>query len=571
MRRKAPFALLCLALLAPAAASARPAHGTPTGDVLVRLSNESPETLAPYGALTRLDGAWPVYLVSTADAEPAALSRVLGALPGVRWAEPDRFVTPVAQGPVVDDPLFPDQWHLQNTNQYGDGMPGADVNVLPAWAITVGAGVRVAIFDSGVDLTHPDLRVVDGLDVVDGDEDATPPLGEHSEPHGTAVAGLAAAIGDNALGVTGVAHGADVLAVRLIGTPEFGDGPTLAALYNAFVWATDNGAVVINNSWSFVADDCGDVFAYQPLADAVAYARLEGREGLGTTVVWSAGNQGCDHLVFPVHAEPGVVVVGASNDRDLHIHYSNTGTQLDIMAPSGGRGGEHLWTTDIQGLDGYNTAEDGDYWNQMSGTSASAPLLSGVVALMVAANPRLDSDTLFEAMCATAVRVHDWDADYDATGWSPIYGCGRVDAGAAVAAVANGEPGAPTPGAPVGEVRADRAVLTWSPASDPDGDLLDYEVELAAQDEAALRVEAGAATSWNLRDTLAPGTYAWRVRALDRWGPGPWSADAILVVTALPDPPAPASLAGDGCASVAGGSSLLSLLLLPLLARRRCA
>ena len=79
------------------------------------------------------------------------------------------------------------------------------------------------------------------------------------------------------------------------------------------------------------------------------------------------------------------------------------------------------------------------------------------------------------------------------------------------------------------------------------------------------------ATSWNLRDTLAPGTYAWRVRALDRWGPGPWSADAILVVTALPDPPAPASLAGDGCASVAGGSSLLSLLLLPLLARRRCA
>jgi subtilisin family serine protease len=486
-----------------------------------------------------------------------ALARALHARPGVRWAMPD-LLLPIVPAAVPDDPLYGDQWHLENTGQ-GGRTPDVDIDAAGAWAYATGAGQIVAVLDSGVQVDHPDLSVIAGRDYVDGDDDPNPST-DASAPHGTGVAGIAAAMGDNGVGVAGVAWGADVYAIRLIG----GSSSSTEALYESFAEAIDAGATVLNNSWGF-GTDCSGVPDYAVFDEMFDYAEDVGRGGLGSAVVFAAGNNGCDNDNDGMLAHRSLVVVAALEWWDTRASYSNYGSIVDIAAPTS------VLTTDIT-PGGYGSyAGDDAYNDYFSGTSGATPVVSGVLALMFEANPRLTAKQARSVLCDTAVRVDLDDAGYDDEGWSPYYGCGRVDAGAAVAAVANTAPSAPAPRLVAETAELPRVTIAWSPAADPDGDVASYVVRATVGDAGLEREVAG--TTLDLAGDVAAGdVVTWTVAAVDPWGEGEASEPVTFTVVAEPEPVEVVveEAQPGGCVS-APGSVAGALAGLLLAARRRRA
>jgi len=491
----------------------------------------------------------------TAGTDDAAFSRILHGRDDVKWAHPNLAMRHLTHA-LPNDPYVTEQWHLDNTGQK-NGTPGVDVNVELAWTVTTGAGQIVAVVDTGVDTSHPDLTVIPGYDYVDGDADSNPT----DNAHGTAASGIIAAIGGNGIGGAGVAYDAEIYGIRMLGGyTSFDD------TYDAFVEAVDAGASVINNSWGF-GDDCPEIQMYGIFNDMFAYAEDEGREGRGTAVVFSAGNGACDMSNDGLQAFGSVISVTATDRNDNLESYSSYGDHVDITAPSGG-----IITTDISGSEGYGDYKgDEDYTGTFSGTSASAPVVSGGLALMFAANPRLTAAEAREVMCQTAIRNDLSDGDYDETGWSPYYGCGRFDVGAAVIAVANEAPLAPTVTGPVSEVHEGRAFLTWDPAVDPDGDHLTYKLRYweTSDPDKVVTVEDIAEPFYDLSDVATVGAdITFKVRATDLYGVGPYSDDAQFVVIPLEEAPkALKTENASGCAT--GGLPPLWAYLLVVVAIRR--
>lgn len=490
-------------------------------------------------------------LVISARGDEVALSRELHERDDVRWAHPD-FRIAMRVHELPDDPLLEDQWHLDNTGQSG-GTEGADVRAFDAWALSTGAGQLIAVFDSGVDSSHPDLLVTLGTDFADGDTDSNPDVEESSAGHGTAVAGLAAAIGDNGLGVAGVAYDAEIYAVRIIGAGSVSD------INTAFREAVDAGATVLNNSWGY-GDGCEAYETYGALSNAVGYAERSGRDGLGSVVVFSAGNDACDASEDGILVMEEVVAVAALDDDDERESYSSWGEVVDIAAPAGG-----LVTTDISGDEGYGPyGTDEDYTGTFNGTSAAAPVVSGVFALVLASNDRITAAQARELVCQTASRNDLDGAEWDEDGRSLYYGCGRIDAYAAVAAAANaGPPGIPTLLRPSGTVlQADAAVLEWT-AEDPDGDALTYALRLWVDGERTDHVLTE--PRFDLTDLVSPGqTVEIKLTAADPWGEGEGSEKWVFTV--LPGVLTPAAPVVSGCGAVTGPAWLA---LLPLWLRRR--
>ncbi len=513
----------------------------------------------PIEGWERRAGAWPVWSATLAEgADAASVATALQRRPSVRWAEPDGPLPWTAH--TLDDEYLPLQWHLENVGQNEGGLPTSDVHAFPAWEVTRGAGTRIAIMDTGVDHTHPDLNVVLQIDPIEDDGDAYPDLERNGAEHGTMVAGLAAAVGGNGIGVAGVAPEAELIAARILG-----EEATLTDTYDAFVLAVDAGADVINNSWGYTPEGCGAVGFSQTLYDAVDYAVTVGRGGLGTAVVFSAGNQGCELTEHPLHAQDGVIVVGSLNDRDRKLWYSVWGPNLDVMTSSGPLGGgsrPRLVTTDIVGEVGRNDlGEQQEYTKKMGGTSGAAPVLSGAVALMIAANPRVTYADIEGALCDTAIRVSPELALYDADGWSYTYGCGRVDASAAVAAVADEGP----PSAPLwmighwAELPPEHAVLRWAEAVDPDGAPVRYDVTVESLDTGQVHtaLDLVGVTRLDLTGELAVGWYEATIETSDRWGSGGTATVTFRVAEADVAEPVDD---GQGCS--AGGAAFLPLLVL---------
>jgi hypothetical protein len=460
-----------------------------------------------------------------------ALARRLHDTPGVRWAHPDLLVRVQPAAGMPDDPWVTDQWHLENTGQGGRTVD-SDIDATTAWAFASGAGQFVAILDSGVQVDHPDLVVQPGHDYVGRDEDPSPDAADGwGAPHGTSAAGVAAAIGGDARGGAGVAYDADIYALRIIG----GSNNSLEDLQSAFVEAVDAGAGVLSNSWGW--GDCSEIPAYGVFDEMFTYAEVHGRGGLGSVVVFAAGNGNCDIVNDGMLAQPSLIVVAAVEGNDVRAGYSSYGASVDIAAPTS------ILTTDVT-PGGYGSYQGDDAWaDGFGGTSAATPVVSGTVALMLEANPRLRARDVREVLCATATRIDLAHAGYDASGWSPYYGCGRVDAGAAVAAVANAAPGVPTPLTVDGALDADGGVLRWESALDPDGEPLAYDVRWRRSDDTeSVQVRAPEVSfadgthALDLRDTLAPGeVVTWSVRAVDAWGAGPWSEEVTWTIAELPE------------------------------------
>jgi subtilisin family serine protease len=308
-----------------------------------------------------------------------------------------------------NDPLYSKQWGL------------TQIKAPAAWARHVtGRGVTIAVIDTGVDLGHPDLRkqLVKGTDIVDGDT-ACPQGPQDQYGHGTHVAGIAAAVTNNGIGVAGTAPDAKIMPVRVLDASGSGSTANIAA---GIRWAADHKAKVLNLSLG----ELPVVGQLQPLnqeiEDAVNYAWSK-----GALVVASAGNDTFPLCSYPSFADRAVCV-GATGPQGLPSWYSNfpnNKTMLGFRAP-GGFGSVFceddldVWSTvwpgnlDCQGsgsLTGYET---------LAGTSMAAPFVSGVAALLFSQG--LTNQQVVDRLKATSSNHGLYD---------PVMGYGIVDADAA--------------------------------------------------------------------------------------------------------------------------------------------
>ncbi len=274
-----------------------------------------------------------------------------------------------------DDPGFEDQWHHENTGQEG-GTTDADIDSLTSWGSALGNGVVVAVIDSGVNMTHPDLVAQihpAKRDFVDGDNDPSPSDMTPNEGHGTAVAGVIAAAA-NGLGITGVAPEAEVMVIR-----SCSEGSCWSLdLAEGIRFAVDQGADIINLSLGSTTLSEDDV-----LEDAIVYAQSH-----DILVVTAAGNEGIDLDDLPSGQRliPGgfplsnILTVAASDRSDILASFSNYGPgTVDIVAP-----GAEILTTSV----------NGDY-GIIDGTSFSSPLVAGVAALLLSDDPGIGHQELF--------------------------------------------------------------------------------------------------------------------------------------------------------------------------------
>jgi subtilisin family serine protease len=345
------------------------------------------------------------------DADVPAAAAAYARDPRVAYAHPDYEVRADL---TPNDPLFPQLYGLQIT--------GAPL----AWDAASGAGTVVAVIDTGVDRNHPDLAAnmwtnpgeipnngidddangfIDdliGWDFHSGDND---PMDDHG--HGTHVAGTAAAVGNNGIGVVGMAFGTRVMAVKGLG--QNGSGST-SRLAQGIVYAAENGADVLNNSWG--GGGIGGV-----LVDAVATARA-----LGAVVVAAAGNESGSADFRQPAGIPGVIAVGASDAADAIAGFSNHGEVLSVAAP--GVAVLSLRAANAGGL-GTSGIVAGQY-QLLSGTSMATPHVAGLAAVLLSALPGLTDDE---------VRWHlELNADqpgypgFAGAPWNPYFGWGRINA-----------------------------------------------------------------------------------------------------------------------------------------------
>lgn len=341
---------------------------------------------------------------------------------------------------VPSDPLFADQWHLENEGQSG-GTPFADTQVRGAWNAGInGTGVVVGIVDTGTQYNHPDLsanwRTGRGIDVVDNDNDASPAYDNDIrdfERHGTAVAGISVAA-SNSIGGLGIAYNAEFVPIRLLGGSISQADEIEGITYGG--WDDGDYVDVYNNSWG-PSDNFGVRFVdiSSAVKTAIRNNTQFGRGGLGAIYVWAAGNGGLNGDISnfdAYNASPYTISVGAVGHDDIKAGYSEPGANLLVVAPSGGRGGGIL-TTDLTGSDGYSS---GSSYEDFSGTSAASPMVAGVVALMLDARPDLNWRDVQQILALTASPVDfiedKWSQNAAGLWVSHDYGFGRVDAKAAV-------------------------------------------------------------------------------------------------------------------------------------------
>jgi type VII secretion-associated serine protease mycosin len=342
----------------------------------------APQSSGPEGApgvvVVALDDDGRPEIVTTEAGDSAATAAALEAEPGldVVAIEPDR---PVSIATTGGDPLRPQQWALD------------ELQIETAWASGTGAGVDIAVVDSGVSGDHPDLapRVCGGVAFLGSDGVTRVGQGAtDSNGHGTHVAGIAAAGTGDRTGTAGVAPSARIIPVRVLDASGTGSSADVA---RGITWAVDHGAEVVNVSLGGGYSSAVDL--------AVDYAEQQ-----GVVVVAAAGNAGPSGARNYPAALDDVLAV-ASHDQGGGISsFSTQGNYVDLSAPGSGI---------------VSTYPDGR-WASMSGTSMATPHAAGAAALLVAAEPQLTPAQLRARLRSTAT-------DAGVPGVDVAYGWGRLD------------------------------------------------------------------------------------------------------------------------------------------------
>lgn len=339
--------------------------------------------------LVRQDAAQNMSPNNTAEQTEAFMAKVAES-PGVVFIEPN-FIYRAFDIPkrVPSDAEFSKLWGLQNLGQRDPkgrvGVAGADIKAAQAWAIEQGSdSIVVAVIDTGIDYRHPDLKAniwvkpgttnVHGFNAITGKLD---PMDDHS--HGTHCAGTIGGVGDNGVGVAGVAWNVKLMGVKFLSASG---GGTLADAIKAIDWARENGAQIMSNSWG------GGGFS-EALKDAISRANDK-----GILFIAAAGNESSNSDSTPAYPAsydlPNVVSVAASNNSDQMASFSNFGRRtVHLMAP-----GENIFSTVING--GYDT---------YSGTSMACPHVSGAAALLLSKEPSLSPLQVRERLMRTSDKL----------------------------------------------------------------------------------------------------------------------------------------------------------------------
>ena len=298
---------------------------------------------------------------------------------------------------VLDDPLAEAQYAI-------------DIHGMrEAWETSTGDGVTVAIIDTGIDLDHPDLKdhIVRGYDFVHDDRKP-----DDENGHGTHVAGSAAAIGGNGIGVIGMAPQAKLMPLKVLGGDGSGNSEDIA---EAIRWATDNGADVINLSLGGTSDLLGRIYnKLDPSNEAIQEA-VEA----GVVVVAAAGNDST--FLTAYNAETPVVIVNASNELGRHALFSNFGDPRAISAS----GARILSTAPTYPTETWPEGSETGY-EYLDGTSMASPHVAGIAALLVAEGATVQE--IWAAFADTAVMPED----------AILLGAGVIRADLALGEVANG-------------------------------------------------------------------------------------------------------------------------------------
>jgi thermitase len=284
------------------------------------------------------------------DEEASGLYAALQNDPSVDYVQYDELNSLYLQS---NDPLWNELWGL------------IKIDCAPAWKISQGEDIIVAVIDTGVDYNHPDIREniwtgPDGSHGFDFSNNTNDPLDYHG--HGTHCAGTIAAITNNATGIAGVAPKAKIMALKIF--PHAYD----SVCAQAIKYAADNGAKIISNSWG-----PNDRRPQNPtLAEAIDYATAK-----GCIVVFAAGNNNDDVQFYSPANHPAVISVAATDRNDQRAGFSNFGPLVNIAAP---------------GVDILSLKANSDGYVGMSGTSMACPHVSGLCALIVGNNMQYTSE-----------------------------------------------------------------------------------------------------------------------------------------------------------------------------------
>jgi len=398
--------------------------------------------------------------------------------------------TSIKAGVTPNDEYFGIQWALENTGQFiwndTSGTPGADIHALEAWNIETGSeDIIIAIIDTGVDYTHPDLADniwvnedeipdngidddgngyvddIHGYDFYDDDPDPLDNVG-----HGTHCAGIAAATGINGIGIAGVSWNCKIMCVKVF--PDEGELTDIASWSIAIQYAADNGA----NVFSMSIGGSGNYFK-NALKDVIDYAYSK-----GTILVAGCGNDDKSRRIYPAGFD-NVIAVAATNPNDercteedwdpnhesFGTQGSNYGDWVDVAAP-----GNFIYSTlptyPVQMNDWKNKRTGEEYqqnYYYQSGTSMACPHVSGLAALLLSQDPSLTNDEVRKII----------RANVDSYTSEEYIGTGRINVYKALTRY-NKQPD--TPETPTGQAsgRTGRTYTYTTSSVDHDGDLLYY-------------------------------------------------------------------------------------------------
>ncbi len=442
----------------------------------------------------------------------------------VAYAEPNYIYTTSF---VPNDPFY------ASSNSWGQGFDDLyglkKMAMAAAWDVNKGAQTVVAVVDTGLDFTHPDIQ---GNIWINADEVAnngidddnngfvddvsgydfigttttnpnSPGANPDNDPsdgqgHGTHVSGTIAATGNNGIGVIGVAPQTKIMPVKGLDDSGSGLATTLA---NALIYAADNGADVINNSWGGYGNS-------SLINDAVAYAYAQ-----GAVLVAAAGNEN-NPAEWPHPSKlPQVISVAALDHNDVDAPFSNWGAKVDVGAPGVSTlsllAANSAFAIFGQGVVGQN-------YLQISGTSMAAPHVSGLAALLISKNPTLSQEQVRHIITQTA-------DDVMSAGWDSDSGSGRVNAQKALnyAGVAPDffvQITSPAPWAANGHSQEVRGTITGSNFSRYE---LAYARYIPGQPLTFVNIATGTSagvnqllTQWNT-SSLASDIYILRLRAFN--------------------------------------------------------